>query len=435
MVLSHDDIICQYPHMKPALPASATHLGVNLIGLCAGLVALWLLQSSPLTMLERMLAVMAATALPILLADYFIFRRHREPGAELGALREKSDLRRVAVKWLGLLGVIMLTFLAYVMLPEYDDPFYQSFWPFFTMMSLASLALAPFYFVWCDRRQNAPEDGYYHFGRLLLFRWRGTSRAEIRRFLRNWLVKAFFLPIMFAFTARAIEALYRFPLEQEMDWRMVFLFSQQIIMLADLIFSVLGYILTVRFFGAQIRSSEPTFFGWVVAIICYPPFWTLLFFSHYFSYEDGLEWHQILPTGTVQVLWGSTILLLLGIYTLATICLGIRFSNLTYRGIITSGPYRVTKHPAYVAKNLSWWLISMPFIAEAGGWAAFTHSLMLVGINILYYFRARTEEHHLSNYPEYVAYAEAMNARSIFAPLARVLPFLRYRVPQAVPKI
>ena len=39
-----------------------------------------------------------------------------------------------------------------------------------------------------------------------------------------------------------------------------------------------------------------------------------------------------------------------------------RFSNLTHRGIITNGPYRYSKHPAYLAKNLSWWLVSMPFM-------------------------------------------------------------------------
>jgi len=421
--------------MKPSLPPSATHPGVNLFGLAVGLLAVWLLRDVHLTMMNNVLIVMAATALPILLADFFFFRRQSEPGAELGALREKADLKRVGIKWLGLFGVLLITFLAYVIFPEYNDPFYRSFWPFFTVMSLASLALAPCYFAWCDRRQNAPEDGYYHFGRLLMLRWHGTSLVEVRRFLRNWLVKGFFLPIMFAYSTGAIADLYRFPPVPEMDWRMVFLFSQQIILLADLIFSVIGYVLTLRIFGAQIRSSEPTFFGWVVAVICYPPFWTLLLFTHYFPYEDGVEWHKILPEGVVQWLWGGTILALLSIYTLATICLGIRFSNLTYRGLITSGPYRFTKHPAYVAKNLSWCLISMPFIAEAGGWVAFTHSLMLIGVNILYYFRARTEEHHLSNYPEYVAYALAMNERSIFAPLVRLLPFLKYRLPENLPKI
>ena len=35
-----------------------------------------------------------------------------------------------------------------------------------------------------------------------------------------------------------------------------------------------------------------------------------------------------------------------------------RFSNLTHRGIITSGPYRFTKHPSYVSKNIAWSFVS-----------------------------------------------------------------------------
>ena len=64
------------------------------------------------------------------------------------------------------------------------------------------------------------------------------------------------------------------------------------------------------------------------------------------------------------VFWGSTILVCIAVYSWATISFGIRFSNLTNRGIITNGPYRYTKHPAYIAKNLSWWMESVPFVSN-----------------------------------------------------------------------
>ena len=38
----------------------------------------------------------------------------------------------------------------------------------------------------------------------------------------------------------------------------------------------------------------------------------------------------------------------------------VRFSNLTYRGVLTNGPYAFTRHPAYLSKNLFWWCASMP---------------------------------------------------------------------------
>jgi hypothetical protein len=55
------------------------------------------------------------------------------------------------------------------------------------------------------------------------------------------------------------------------------------------------------------------------------------------------------------------------IYVWSTAVFGLRFSDLTHRGIITNGPYRWVKRPAFLTKNLSWWMISVPFIAGAGG--------------------------------------------------------------------
>ena len=70
------------------------------------------------------------------------------------------------------------------------------------------------------------------------------------------------------------------------------------------------------------------------------------------------------------------------------------------------------------------------------GWTvAATHCILLLGVNFIYYQRAVTEENHLSNYPEYVEYALAMNQRSIFRPLVKYLPFLEYKVPERLPRI
>ena len=113
---------------------------------------------------------------------------------------------------------------------------------------------------------------------------------------------------------------------------------------------------------------------------------------------------------------------------MATISAGIRFSNLTYRGLWNTGPYRWTKHPAYVFKCVSWWLIYVPFLVHSGA-DAVKCTLLLVCVDVIYYWRAKTEERHLSHYPEYVAYALEMNERSIFRWAARLLPFLRYRKP------
>jgi len=107
---------------------------------------------------------------------------------------------------------------------------------------------------------------------------------------------------------------------------------------------------------------------------------------------------------------------------------GVRFSNLTHRGILTNGPYRFTKHPAYITKNLSWWLISIPFL-HAPATAAIRHSIALGCINTIYFLRARTEERHLSRDPVYVAYALWMNEHGVLRFLGRWIPALRYKAP------
>ncbi|MGJ3628557.1 DUF1295 domain-containing protein [Sphingomonas sp. MMS24-JH45] len=38
-------------------------------------------------------------------------------------------------------------------------------------------------------------------------------------------------------------------------------------------------------------------------------------------------------------------------------------SNLTHRGILTHGAYGWTRHPAYLSKNLFWWISTVPILS------------------------------------------------------------------------
>jgi len=128
----------------------------------------------------------------------------------------------------------------------------------------------------------------------------------------------------------------------------------------------------------------------------------------------------------VRQVWAFTILVLIAIYAIATVTFGVRFSNLTHRGILTNGPFRFTKHPAYVTKNLSWWLVSVPFIVTSDGiFGAVRRSLLLACVNFIYFMRARTEERHLSRDPTYVAYALWMNEHGWLRFLNRIRLFGR----------
>jgi protein-S-isoprenylcysteine O-methyltransferase Ste14 len=151
-----------------------------------------------------------------------------------------------------------------------------------------------------------------------------------------------------------------------------------------------------------------------VALACYQPFWSLLS-RVYFDYSRGLAWGPWLQgRPVIYCIWGSIILLLYGIYLWSTVVFGCRFSNLTHRGIITNGPYRWTKHPAYIAKNLAYWMTFVPFIVSSSLADSIRRCLLLGLVNWIYYMRAKTEEAHLSNDPDYVQYKEWIARHGIF---------------------
>ena len=104
----------------------------------------------------------------------------------------------------------------------------------------------------------------------------------------------------------------------------------------------------------------------------------------------------------------------------ATVIFGARFSNLTHRGIITNGPYRFTKHPAYLAKNLTWWMIAVPFLPVDNWSDTLPRCAMLLGVNLIYYMRAKTEEWHLARDADYVRYALWIEKHGLFRFLRRV---------------
>ena len=190
------------------------------------------------------------------------------------------------------------------------------------------------------------------------------------------------------------------------------------------------YLMSLKLTDTHIRSTEPTAFGWLVALICYEPFWSVIG-TQYLAYGNGREWgYWFGGAPWLYALWGSMILCLVVIYVWATIAFGARFSNLTHRGIITHGPYRYSKHPAYLAKNLSWWLVSMPFMIGASPLATLRCCVLLLLLNGIYFLRAKTEERHLGLDPVYRRYADWIEQHGLLRALARVPllgPLLRWR--------
>ena len=176
-----------------------------------------------------------------------------------------------------------------------------------------------------------------------------------------------------------------------------------------------GYVISSRWVDNQTISAEPTVLGWVVCLLCYPPFQREL--GVYFAPPGEKE-----AIYMFQEQWLITIFLVMMvasyiIYMSATLWFGTRFSNLTHRGIIRKGPFAFVRHPAYASKNFAWWCIMFPAIIYSAfsnhiGPAIF-QTIGLVLMTFMYYWRAITEERHLSADPAYLDYCKHVKYRFI----------------------
>jgi protein-S-isoprenylcysteine O-methyltransferase Ste14 len=419
-------------------PPSAMNFALSVAALAAGLAAVWLMapwhhsnwaQILPYAPLIPCLCIIAVVAL-----GEWLLPGLRNPHATGFAPRTRRplDLRRVCTRLLGLLATLALVALAYALFPEYHGDFYEPYWRF--LRTIAPLAaLVPFYLAWADTRMHEVRDEYQALGSLILGRAQSGDGELIWRHLMGWTVKAFFLPLMTVYLTGELRSLYGAIEHITANTMPIYQLFYHLSYAVDLLFCVVGYSMTLRLFDSQIRSVEPTVAGWLVALICYQPFYSVIG-RFYLQYEDSTFWDNWLQSWPwLRAGWSALIIALALIYALCTTSFGLRFSNLTHRGIITSGPYRFSKHPAYIAKNLSWWLISVPFVSELGWTVALRNCCLLALLNGVYFIRARTEERHLSRDPTYVAYALWIEEHGVLRRLGRALPFLRYRAPAVRP--
>lgn len=416
-----------------APPKSAVHGGMTLVGLAAfasGLLLVRALRPWGDTAAAA-LALMAWMALFIWGADLLWQKVYRRASTGLGAARPDPSLARTGVKLLGLFGSLAFVALGYWLFPAYSGELYGAYFLMLTWLIPAWLTAAIPYFYLVDRRMRAPRDGYWQVGQVLLLRWRGVDGALLGQHLLGWLVKGFFLPLMFVYLCQGMDRVLAHGGGAPTELRPFFDSSLAGLYFMDVTLSAVGYLATLRILDSHIRSTEPTLLGWVVALACYQPFWGFIS-ENYLAYRTSYTWEDWLAASPVlYAVWGGVILFLTAVYLWATLAFGSRFSNLTHRGIITNGPYRYSKHPAYVAKNISWWLMAVPFLAAGGATDGVLRCLMLIGVNALYWLRARTEERHLSRDPTYVQYALWMEGHGLLRRVTRLpgMGFLRYRAP------
>ncbi|TQV70512.1 hypothetical protein FKG94_21045 [Exilibacterium tricleocarpae] len=256
-----------------------------------------------------------------------------------------------------------------------------------------------------------------------------AAEQRHKKAIRALLVKLFFAPLMTVFffdqfphlvnnvdyllnTIPALIADQRYTHQQfNTDF---FNLSITLIFSIDIALAWCGYVVSSRWVDNRTHSAEPTLLGWVVCLCCYPPF--QMFLGLYFAAPGEREVLRFDNQWLITAFTGMMVLSYL-VYMASTLWFGVRFSNLTHRGIIRTGPYAIVRHPAYASKNFAWWCVMFPAIlynvVYTGIHIAIAQTLGLLIMTGFYYLRATTEERHLSADPRYRSYCQTVKYRFI----------------------
>ncbi|AWW74243.1 protein-S-isoprenylcysteine methyltransferase [Erythrobacter sp. KY5] len=430
---------------KPlTLPKSDVSSGVGLAGLL-GLVV-WILFCRTFPVIAETaglgegygvlsgpyaaLTAMAFTAGPMAVWSLLVDKVHLRPstGLDWSLRRSVEEVLPVStVKIIGLWATWAIIAALYCLCRWYWDGNYLFAMEVLAALIVPMVVLSVPYIIWLDRFMTDQRDSTWHFGAALLVR-EGVDLEQVKKHWRAWIIKAFFgafmisiLPPGFAYIVEANPAAI---IANPFEFGMLLI---TLLFVVDVQIGTVGYLFTLRPLDAHIRSGNPFVAGWLAALLCYPPFvWGIIGNSgQILSYEGATAgWgHWMAGQPALLWVWAAWLIFLTAIYAWATVVFGIRFSNLTYRGVLTNGPYRFTRHPAYLSKNLFWWCSVLPFLVTNGSAVdAIRNTFFLLVVNAIYYWRARTEEAHLLAEDEkYRQYYDWMEANGLItAPLARL---------------
>ena len=415
----------------PSLPPSATDPRIGTIGAISCTATLfWMIFFADFPPLTLTVLLLVSYAAPVIFLEIVVARAHRRPSTGLDWSRPmRPSPRRVLLKLLGLAVTLGIVVAGHVLFRLYSFDQLAAIVGLGIILLPVALVLTILYIVVVDGRQTDPEDAYHELGAITAGLAPVRFSPRLRDHALGWAVKAFFLPIMFYYLALNTTRLGAIADGFGGDLVEIALALILICIIVDLAVANVGYAMTMRLFDAHIRSPNRYLGAWLVTLVCYAPFNEIVM-GRIFDYRNELQWHNVIGDyPALMVPWIAAILALYVLHVWSKAVYGLRWSNLTHRGILTAGPYRFTKHPDYVTKSIFFWLTAAPFLTAADPATALTSTAALVVTNLIDLGRARMEEKHLSDDPDYVAYALAMNDRSIFRGIARLVPALRYVPP------
>jgi len=405
-------------------------------------ITLWLGLPGPYEPLSGPSASVMAlvfSALPMVAWSLWVEKVHLRPstGIVWDSPRPLASVLHVSItKLAGLWATFAVIGAAYCIMRYYWDGNYLFAMKMIGWAAVPVVLLSIPYVLWLDRVLVEPRDHCWHFGAMLIGR-EPYDPHEVLHHARAWAVKGFFTAFMISILPGGWHYIVTRDLADAVSGPVPFAwFLIEVGFLVDVQIAMVGYLLTIRPLDSHIRSANPYLGGWVAALICYPPF--LLMSGGPLDYHPNTaDWGVWLEGNTALLwMWGMMLVALTWIYSWATVAFGLRFSNLTYRGVLTNGPYRFTRHPAYLAKNAFWWLATLPMLSTTGSPVdAIRNTVLLALVSTVYFWRAKTEERHLlaedAKYREYHAWMQEHGL--ITSRLARVMRLVRPRGPVLQP--
>lgn len=289
------------------------------------------------------------------------------------------------------------------------------------------IILIPFYF-FSNTKSKARIVINYIFKKIKIKNYSITP--EEKTALLAWIVKWFFAPLMIFWLIWHIFSIWNnihssisnidlFSKEFLLFFNKYFFYTFfSIILFLDVLFFTLGYLIEWNFFKNTIKSVEPTILWWLVCIICYPPFNSNLNNIIWWYSTDFPQFNLFY----IHIFMNISILVLMWIYSRASMSLGFKASNLTNRWIVVSWPYKYVRHPAYITKNLAWWIGGLPVIILSiinfELWKLIIVFISLSAWSYIYYLRAKTEENHLSlTDKKYIDYK--LKVKNMFIPFIK----------------
>lgn len=243
---------------------------------------------------------------------------------------------------------------------------------------------------------------------LILFFWNfyfNGKESDLKRskfdFFLIILLKVIYIPFLYGACFIVLSEIFNLDFDSFSFYNLVdILFKFGIAF--DLCIGLYGYIFISKIFENEIITPSRSLKAWFFCLLCYPPLNIIL--NNYLYQRDNYIWSNLAQDNIyLYITCGVVITLSWTVYWLSTYYFGLKFSNLTWRGLINSGPYRYLKHPAYFSKNIYWWVYTVPFMTSSI--KNFILNVVTLSIvSFIYFMRARTEEKHLLNYVEYQQY-------------------------------